>query len=118
MVRSMSEVYSVLRICGGRYGGSSRLNADASPRSSERERAHDVRNVSPIPRSATATTADAVTTPARADGTRAPMKSDAIRICVGQRPLQSEKLFVMIAISRSLGLSMIRVATIPAALHP
>ena len=46
------------------------------------------------------------------------MKIDATRICVGQRPLQSEKLFVMIAIRRSRGLSMIRVETTAAALQP
>ena len=48
----------------------------------------------------------------------APMKMDAMRICVGQRPLHREKLFVMMAMSRSRGLSMTRVATTPAALHP
>ena len=46
------------------------------------------------------------------------MKMLAIRICVGQRPLHSAKLLVMIAISRSRGLSMMRVATTPAALQP
>ena len=56
--------------------------------------------------------------PARYAGTRAPMKSVAIRICVGQRPLQSAKLLVMMAIRRSRGLSMTRVATTPAALQP
>ncbi len=37
---------------------------------------------------------------------------------MGQRPLQREKLLVMIAINLSRGLSMTRVATTPAALHP
>ena len=46
------------------------------------------------------------------------MNSEAIRIWVGQRPLQRAKLFVRMAISRSRGLSMIRVATTPAALQP
>ena len=46
------------------------------------------------------------------------MKMLASRIWVGQRPLQSEKLLVMIAMRRSLGESMIRVATTPAALQP
>ena len=46
------------------------------------------------------------------------MKIVAIRICVGQRPLQSEKLFVMMAINRSRGLSITRAATTPAALQP
>jgi hypothetical protein len=53
-----------------------------------------------------------------AAGTAPPMKIVAIRICVGQRPLHSEKLLVMIAISRSRGLSIMRVATTPAALQP
>ena len=46
------------------------------------------------------------------------MKIVATRICVGQRPLQSEKLLVMMAIRRSRGLSITRVDTTPAALHP
>ena len=51
-------------------------------------------------------------------GTKAPIKIVAINIWVGHRPLQSEKLLVIMAMSRSLGLSMIRVATTPAALQP
>ena len=46
------------------------------------------------------------------------MKIVAMRIWVGQRPLQSEKLLVMMAIRRSRGLSMTRVETTPAALQP
>ncbi len=46
------------------------------------------------------------------------MKIEAIRIWVGQRPLQRAKLLVMIAINRSRGLSMMRVETIAAALQP
>lgn len=43
---------------------------------------------------------------------------DKMAISVGKRPLQGTKLFVIIAISRSRGESMIRQPTIPAALHP
>jgi len=50
--------------------------------------------------------------------TSPPIKMVAIRIWVGQRPLQSEKLLVMMAIRRSLGLSITLAATTPAALHP
>ena len=64
------------------------------------------------------TTASAETSPAHCAGTSAPMNSEAIRICVGQRPLHRAKLLVMMAISRSRGLSMMRVATTPAALQP
>ena len=46
------------------------------------------------------------------------MNIAAINIWVGQRPLHSEKLLVMIAISRSRGLSITRVETTPAALQP
>ena len=70
------------------------------------------------PSKAIPATAPAATAPDRYGGTNAPRKIVAIRIWVGQRPLQSEKLFVMIAISRSRGLSMTRVATTPAALQP
>lgn len=41
-----------------------------------------------------------------------------IAIMVGKRPLQGTKLLVIIAIRRSLGESMIRQPTIPAALQP
>ena len=41
-----------------------------------------------------------------------------IEIKVGNLPLQGTKLFVMIAIKRSLGESMMRQPMIPAALHP
>ena len=70
------------------------------------------------PNSATPTTASVATVPRRYEGTSAPTKIVAIRICVGQRPLQSEKLFVMMAINRSRGLSITRAATTPAALQP
>ena len=71
-----------------------------------------------MPKNAILITAAVEIKPDHAAGTKAPMKMVAMRICVGQRPLQREKLFVMIAMSRSLGLSMILVATTPAALQP
>lgn len=43
---------------------------------------------------------------------------DKMAIKVGKRPLQGTKLFVIMAIRRSLGESIIRHPTIPAALHP
>ena len=51
-------------------------------------------------------------------GASPPMKIVATSIWVGHRPLQREKLLVMMAMSRSLGLSITRVDTIAAALHP
>ncbi len=117
-VRSMSEVYSVASTRGGRYGGSSRLKAETSPRSTVRESSHEMAKVSTMPSTATVTTASAETSPARCAGATLPTKIVATRICVGQRPLQSAKLFVMMAMSRSRGLSMMRAATTPAALQP
>ena len=46
------------------------------------------------------------------------MKSVAIKITVGQRPLHRAKLLVTMAIMRSRGLSMMRVEIMPAALQP
>ena len=83
-----------------------------------RESSHDVANVSTTPNTATPITASAEIRPAQCAGTAPPTKIVATRICVGQRPLQIAKLFVMIAISRSRGLSMMRAATTPAALQP
>ena len=90
----------------------------ASPRSTVRESSHEAASIVAMPSTAMPTTAAAETSPARWAGARAPMKMDATRICVGQRPLHSEKLLVMMAMSRSRGLSMMRVDTTPAALHP
>ena len=83
-----------------------------------RDRNQDTAKVKSTPSTAIATTDSADTAPAMCAGTRPPMKIEATRIWVGQRPLQSEKLFVMIAIRRSRGLSMIRVEMIAAALQP
>ena len=60
----------------------------------------------------------AETRPPRAAGTIDPINKDAINICVGHRPLHNEKLFVIIAINLSRGLSITLVAIIPAALQP
>ena len=51
-----------------------------------------------IPNKAILITANVETAPAKFSGTNAPIKMDAIKICVGQRPLHKEKLFVIIAI--------------------
>ena len=79
-VRSITDVYSVWRIRGGRYGGSSRENVVASPFNTVRERPQDVRNMKRMPRRAMPTTAAAETKPAYWAGTSAPMKMVAIRI--------------------------------------
>ncbi len=90
----------------------------ACPRSTVRDSNHEAKNIAATPSTATVTTAEADTSPARCAGARAPTKMVAMRICVGHRPLHSEKLLVMIAIRRSRGLSITLVATTPAALQP
>ena len=71
-----------------------------------------------IPKTAIPITANIDTVPAHCFGTKAPRKIVAMSICVGHLPLHSEKLLVMMAMSFSLGLLIIRVATTPAALQP
>ena len=83
-----------------------------------RDSAHDEANMSTMPKTSTPTTAIAATVGPYSRGNAAATKSVAKRICVGQRPLQSEKLLVRIAMSRSRSESMMRVATTPAALQP
>ena len=83
-----------------------------------RESSQEAPRAQAKPRTATKKTEPAATSPANAGGARAPTKMVAMRICVGQRPLQREKLLVMMAMRRSRGESMMRVAMTPAALQP
>ena len=94
------------------------MKVDTSPFKTVFDKAQDVKNIKAIPRTAIPITDSKATKLENDDGTTAPIKIVAIKICVGQRPLQSEKLLVIMAIKRSLGLSIILVATTPAALHP
>ena len=71
-----------------------------------------------MPSTTTPITAVTATSEPYSRGTAAATKSVAKRICVGHRPLQSEKLLVRMAMSRSRSESMMRVATTPAALQP
>lgn len=77
------------------------LKLDGCPRSIVRERMKLTRKVNKTPKTAIPTTAREEMIPARCAGTSAPIKIVAKRIRVGQRPLQSAKLLVMMAISRS-----------------
>jgi hypothetical protein len=94
------------------------LNVDTSPFKTVLDKAHDVKNIKPIPKTAIPMTENKAAKLEKDEGTTAPIKMVAIKICVGHRPLQSEKLLVIIAMRRSLGLSIILVATTPAALQP
>ena len=77
-----------------------------------------MKNEKIIPNIAIPITASMDTVPDHCLGTNAPMNRVAMSIWVGHLPLQREKLLVIIAISFSRGLLIIRVATTPAALQP
>ena len=94
------------------------MNVETSPFKTVLDRPQDTKNINAIPKMAIPTTESREARLEKPAGTAAPMKIVAIRIWVGQRPLHKEKLFVIIAINLSLGLSMILVATTPAALQP
>ena len=118
IVRSNMERTITLPICGLRYGGSSRVNADGTPFRTVTESSHDARSVAPTPASITPSSI-------RADARERPRPhSEAVKNIViieirdGKRPLQGTKLFVRIAIRRSRGESMMRQPVTPAALHP
>src|SRR5690554_5048352 len=117
-VRSINDVYNVCKMLGVRYGGSSSTKKEASPLRSVRDNNHEEKKVKRIPSNTTPTTASIDTVELMAGGTKTPRKIVAMIIKVGHRPLQTEKLLVMMAINFSRGLLMMRVATTPAALHP
>ena len=73
-------MYSVCNIRGGRYGGSSKLNVEASPFKTDLDNPQETTKLNPIPRIAIKTTAAADANPARYGGTKPPIKIVAIRI--------------------------------------
>ena len=117
-VRSISDVYRMRATAGRRYGGSSSVNAEASPRRTVRDNTHDTTSVNITPTSTIATTEPAATSDATAGEKDAATNTVASMINVGKRPLQGTKLLVRMATSRSRGESITRVAITPAALQP
>ena len=95
-VLSINDVYMVFQNLGGRYGGNSKLKVETSPFKTVLDKPQETKNIKAIPRTAIPTTDNNEATPEKACGTAAPTKIVAIRIWVGQRPLQSEKLLVII----------------------
>ena len=83
-----------------------------------RESIHETSRVKKIPINTTPNTAPAAAKEAKAAGKAAPTKTVASMIRVGKRPLQGTKLLVRMAIRRSRGESITRVAITPAALQP
>src|SRR3990172_3630327 len=118
MVRSMMDVYKMRLTLGLRWGGSPNVSADASPSNTVLDNIHEARNVNATPINTTPTTVPAAMKEVRAGGKEAATKTVASIIKVGKRPLHGTKLFVRMAINRSRGESITRVAITPAALHP
>ncbi len=78
----------------------------------------DMRSVIKIPRMITPDRIAADNTEENAPEAPPTKNMVIMAIMVGKRPLHGTKLLVIMAISRSLGESMIRQPMIPAALHP
>jgi hypothetical protein len=108
----------VRRIRGRRYGGSSSWNDEGAPASRVRDRIRAMKNVAATPTSEIATRLRTAASRPKPGGAAAETKMLATRIRMGQRPLQGTRLFVRVAMSRSRGESMMRVATTAAALQP
>ncbi len=103
---------------GRRYGGNSSVKAEASPLRIVRASPQETSSVKTTPISTTPTTDPAAANEATAGENDAATKTVASMIRVGKRPLHGTKLLVRMAISRSRGESITRVAITPAALQP
>src|SRR5687768_4334723 len=106
------------RMPGRRYGGNSKVKADASPRRIVRDSTQETASVKMAPSTTIPSTEPAATSDATAGGNDAATNTVDNMINVGNRPLQGTKLLVRIATSRSRGESITRVAMMPAALQP
>ena len=117
-VRSNTDRTSTFPICGFRYGGSSSVKEDGTPLSRISDSSFVTANVMPTPSTIAAVRSSADST-GDSPPPAVPTKNMVSRaISVGKRPLHGTKLLVSIASSRSLGESMMRQPTTPAALQP
>ena len=116
-VRSNTERTITLPICGRRYGGSSSVNDDGIPFNIVSDNSRETAKVISIPSKITAVSARADS--AVSNTPALPIKNIVMSVMIaGNRPLHGTKLLVSIAISRSLGESIMRQPTTPAALQP
>lgn len=118
MVLSSKERTIVLQIWGLRYGGSSSVNDEGKPFRSVAERSFETKSVTTTPKTITVNNKPAETS--ERNGNEIPVAKNIVIIAikVGNLPLQGTKLFVTVAIIRSLGDSIIRQPVTPQALHP
>ena len=117
-VRSNTDLIITLPICGRRYGGSSSVNDDGTPRSTVFERNHVIIKVAAIPDRMTTVSRAAVRTPDAAFAPTVIKNIVIIDIIAGNLPLQGTRLLVSMARSLSRGESIMRHPITPAALHP
>lgn len=118
MFYQIKNVQLLFRTCGVLYGGSSNVKDDGSPLSNVLDNIFDTINVKNMPSKITkhkiSTLKNDENIPAFA-----PIKNIVIiDISVGNLPLHGTKLFVNIAINRSLGESIILHPVTPHALQP
>ena len=116
-VLSKTERTKTLPICGTLYGGSSNVNEDGTPFKTVTDKSFDAKNVIKIPKRIIKSKTNALENDSIIPVDE--ITNIEIRdISVGKRPLHGTKLLVKIAISLSLGESIILHPTTPAALHP
>ncbi len=116
-VRSSRDRTIILPSCGFLYGGSSRVNAEGTPFKMVLESASEIKSVTRIPMITSPTTVAEAMRLLRL-ALIPPTNVAASAISAGNLPLHGTKLFVRIAIRRSLGDSITRAAMTPAALQP
>ena len=105
-------------ICGFLYGGSSNAKDDGIPFSKVLDKNFDTSRVRTIPKIMIDVSIKADKKDWNGDKTKPVKNIVIIAISVGNRPLHGTKLFVKIAISLSLGESIILHPITPQALHP
>lgn len=117
-VLSSRERTIVLQICGLRYGGSSSVKEDGKPLKIVAESNLETKRVTTTPKTITANNKPADTRERKGKAIPAEKNIVIIAINVGNLPLQGTKLFVIVAMVRSLGDSIILQPVTPQALHP
>jgi len=111
------ERMMTLPTCGLRYGDSSSAKDEGIPFNMVLDRTLDINSVTEMPSTIAVNMLSAAATSPK-DPAAPAMNIVESAISVGKRPLHGTKLFVIIAISRSRGESMILQDMTPAALHP
>ena len=118
IVLSKTERTIILENCGVLNGGNSSANDDGSPFKIVLESSFETTNVITTPKTITAKRINVEVILLKNPVAEPTKNIEIIAISVGNLPLQGTRLFVIIAISLSLGDSIILQPTTPAALQP